>query len=161
MKITAWRITLERYAQAAMTGEGAKLFGGRWNPVGYPAVYLAEHLSLAILEMVVHVDSTDKIGNFVAVPVTFEQNSIYPVPVSSLPENWSALPIPSATQQMGKQWLERNEYLVMQVSSSVVPIEANYVVNPLHKDFKRIEIGEPMVLRIDPRIENIRWERTR
>jgi RES domain-containing protein len=160
MKTTAWRITLERYAQAAMTGEGARLFGGRWNPVGVPAVYLAEHLSLAILEMVVHFDRTDKIGSFVAVPVTFEQNSVYTVPVASLPENWSALPIPSATQQMGKQWLDKNDHLVMKVPSSVVSIEANYVINPLHKDFKRIEIGRPMALRIDPRIERILWERT-
>lgn len=124
MKITAWRITLEKYGQEAMTGEGAKLFGGRWNPVGYPAVYLAQHLSLAILEIVVHFDRPNTIGSFMAMPVAFEQQAVYLVPTSSLPENWPALPIPSSTQQIGKHWLARNEHLVMQVPSSVVPIEA-------------------------------------
>lgn len=159
MKITAWQITLEKYRQSAIIGEGAKLFGGRWNPVGYPAIYLAQHLSLAILEMVVHLDRSDKIGSFMAMPVTFEQKSVYSVPNSSLPKNWSALPIPSSTQQIGRQWLERNEHLVMQVPSSVVPVEGNYVINPLHQDFKQIEIGEFRVLRTDPRIEKLLWDR--
>ena len=155
MKITAWRITLEKHAQEATTGEGAKLYGGRWNPVGYSAVYLAQHLSLAILEIVVHFDRPDKIKNFIAFPVTFDQASIYSLPASSLPQNWSELPIPSSTQAVGKQWLDANKHLVMQVPSTVVPLEANFIVNPRHNNFKNIAIGDPVPLRIDPRIEEI------
>ena len=142
-----------------MTGEGAKLFGGRWNPVGYPAVYLAQHLSLAVLEIVVHFDRPDKIKDFIAFPVTFEQASIYSLPASSLPTNWSELPIPSSTQQVGKQWLDANEHLVMQVPSTVVPLETNFVLNPRHKNFKHIELEDPVALHIDPRIEEIILDR--
>lgn len=159
MKITAWRITLEKYGQEAMTGEGAKLYGGRWNPVGYPAVYLAQHLSLAILEIVVHVDRPDKIKDFIAFPVTFEKNSIYSLPASILPTNWSELPIPSSTQQVGKKWLDTNEHMVMQVPSTVVPLEVNFVVNPRHQRFEHIEIEDPVALRINPRIEKIMRDR--
>jgi len=153
MKITAWRITLKTFGQDSMSGQGAKLYGGRWNPVGYPAIYLAQHLSLVILELVVHFDSTDKIRDFIAFPFTFDKTSVFSLSASSLPQNWFELPIPSSTQQIGKKWLDANEYMVMQVPSTVVPLESNFVVNPRHKDFKHIEIEDPVPLHIDPSVE--------
>ena len=45
-------MTQRRYA--ALDGEGARLYGGRWSPQGIPIVYAAEHLSLAVLEVLVH-----------------------------------------------------------------------------------------------------------
>lgn len=44
--ITAFRIVKQKFIPAAFSGEGARQFGGRWNPVGYPAVYTAESLAL-------------------------------------------------------------------------------------------------------------------
>ncbi|WP_428490060.1 RES family NAD+ phosphorylase [Rhodopila sp.] len=50
----AWRLC--RRAHADLSGEGARRFGGRWNSVGRPLVYLAEHPALAALEVRVHFD---------------------------------------------------------------------------------------------------------
>ena len=49
-----FRLVQARWAHDAMSGEGARLAGGRWNPPGMLAVYLAESRSLAALEVVVH-----------------------------------------------------------------------------------------------------------
>ncbi|MBC8006624.1 MAG: RES domain-containing protein, partial [Prolixibacteraceae bacterium] len=39
-----------RYAGTAFSGEGARLYGGRWNRKGVPMVYTAGSQSLAMLK---------------------------------------------------------------------------------------------------------------
>ena len=53
---TVWRITTQRFAASAFSGEGARLYGGRWNPKGWEVVYTAESQSLALLELMVQDD---------------------------------------------------------------------------------------------------------
>ncbi|MDA8138097.1 MAG: RES family NAD+ phosphorylase [Desulfobacteraceae bacterium] len=154
MKIKAWRITKKKYAKKAFAGEGAKTFGGRWNPPGHLAVYTADSLSLAILELIVHLDKDEDIRDFVAIPVEFDEVLVTTWPESELPRNWSQHPIPDQTQQLGKAWLEENQYLALKVPSSVVPNDSNYVINPLHPEFASLKIGKPQSLYIDPRLSD-------
>lgn len=155
MRITAWRITRKKYVTEAFTGEGAKLFGGRWNPPGYAVVYLAQNLSLAILELMVHLDEDADIGTYTAIPVRFDSALVHVLEQDKLPENWSSLPISGQSQMVGKQWLEDKQSLLLQVPSSVVPSESNFLVNPLHPDVSQLEIGSPQPLHIDNRISKI------
>lgn len=155
MRITAWRITRKKYVTEAFTGEGAKLFGGRWNPPGYAVVYLAQNLSLAILELMVHLDEDADIGTYTAIPVRFDSAFVHVLEQDKLPENWSSLPISGQSQMVGKQWLEDKQSLLLQVPSSVVPSESNFLVNPLHPDVSQLEIGSPQPLHIDNRISKI------
>jgi RES domain-containing protein len=154
MNITAWRTTRKKYIREAFSGEGAKQFGGRWNPAGYPAVYTAESLSLAILELMVHLDDDSDICSFAAIPVTFPRALVQVLPESQWPSDWFSLPIAEPSQQVGKKWLEEMSGVVLQVPSSVVPQECNYLINPLHPKFSRLEIGPPQTLHIDQRISN-------
>lgn len=155
MKITAWRITRKKYFKEAFSGEGAKRFGGRWNPAGCPMVYAAQHLSLAILELIVHLDEDSDISSFVVIPVSFNDELVQVMPKSQLPGNWSGFPISPPTQMVGKNWLEEKISLLLQVPSSVVPGESNFLINPLHPDFSQLEIGSPQPLNIDQRIAKI------
>lgn len=154
MKITAWRITKAKYAIQAFTGEGAKVFGGRWNPPGYPAVYTADSLSLAILELIVHLDEDEDVRNFVAIPVEFDDDMVITWPVASLPANWAQHPIPEQTQRKGKAWLEKQQHLALKVPSAVVPLDSNFVLNPLHHGFTALKIGTPQPLYINPRLSD-------
>jgi RES domain-containing protein len=154
MNITAWRTTRKKYIREAFSGEGAKQFGGRWNPAGYPVVYTAESLSLAILELMVHLDDDSDICSFVAIPVTFPRTLVQVLPESQWPPNWFSLPIAEPSQQVGKKWLEEMSSAVLQVPSSVVPQECNYLINPLHPKFSRLRTGPPQSLHIDQRISN-------
>jgi RES domain-containing protein len=154
MKITAWRITREKYLDEAFTGEGSKLWGGRWNPVGSPAVYCAEHLSLAILELIVHLEGEDDINTFVALPVSFSSKLVQSIPKSELPKGWNNLPIEPASITVGKRWLDEKKFPVLEVPSTIVPIESNFVINPLHPVFSSFEVGQRQEIQIDSRIEN-------
>ena len=57
--VSAWRITKRKHARSAFTGEGARLYGGRWNSPGTAIIYTAESQSLAVLEILVHLDSPE------------------------------------------------------------------------------------------------------
>ena len=155
MKRTAWRITREKYIDETFTGEGAKLWGGRWNPVGHPAVYCAESLSLAILELIVHLEDDNDINSFMAIPVSFSPKIILSLLKSKLPKRWDSLPIGPESIAVGKKWLDEKKFPILEVPSTVVPIESNFVLNPLHSDFSSLEIGKPQAIHIDSRIANL------
>lgn len=154
MKISAWRITNNKHAKDAFSGEGAKLYGGRWNPIGCKAVYAADSLSLAILELIVHVVEDDDLQNYVAIPVELEDSKVINWSKKKFPKNWDSLPVSDQTQNMGKKWLEEKQSLALKVPSSVVPNDSNFVFNPAHPDFSSLKIGTPQPIKIDSRIEH-------
>ena len=69
-----------------------------------------------------------------------------------LPDGWDAMPPNLVSQSIGDRWLESSRSAVLRVPSVVVPAESNYLLNPRHPDFDRIEIAAPEVLRVDPRL---------
>ena len=79
MSVTAWRITKRKHTRHAFTGEGAREFGGRWNNPGTAIVYTAQSQSLAALEMLVHLDSSDLLEKYVLIGVEFDQSLVRPV----------------------------------------------------------------------------------
>lgn len=151
MKTTAWRIIREKHLNSAFTGEGAKVWGGRWNPIGLPAVYCAANLSLAILEIIVHLEDDSGIDSYVAIPVSFESKLVQSIPASKLPKAWNDLPIDPASVSVGQKWLEEEKYPILKVPSIIVPIESDFVLNPLQPAFKTIEIGNHQSIHFDQR----------
>ena len=61
--ISASRICKTRHLATALSGEGARLNGGRWNSPGLPAVYTSSSLSLATLEVLVHLEDPELLAN--------------------------------------------------------------------------------------------------
>ncbi|MBV9491101.1 MAG: RES family NAD+ phosphorylase, partial [Verrucomicrobia bacterium] len=56
MPVEAYRLVRTDRAEGAFSGEGSRLFGGRWNPKGVGVVYCSEHLSLCVLGLRVNQD---------------------------------------------------------------------------------------------------------
>ena len=115
-------------------------------------VYLAQSQSLAALEILVHVDSPQLLERYVAIPVSIDSSLIMRIDVSSLPRNWAAYPPPKTIKAIGDDWVAAATSAVLQVPSVVVPVENNFLLNPRHPDFPKLQIGKPVSFKFDPRL---------
>jgi RES domain-containing protein len=150
MTVTVWRVTTERFADSAFSGEGARLYGGRWNPKGLAVVYTAQTQSLALLEMLVQ-DSPLR-ARYIMIPARIPESLIERIDAASLPRDWRELDARAELQQMGAAWVHQQASAVLAVPSSVVPAETNYLLNPNHPHFAQIEIGTRDEWQTDPRL---------
>ena len=148
----AWRITKQRHARTAFSGEGARLYGGRWNSAGVPVVYVAESQSLAVLELLVHLDAPTLLEKYVFLEVEFDVSLVTDLDRNSLPKNWQSDPVPQVIQTLGDRWVLSGDSAVLRVPSVLVPRESNFLLNPRHPDFGKIGVSRPQAFRFDPRL---------
>jgi RES domain-containing protein len=151
LTITSWRIVPARQAGNAFSGEGARLHGGRWNHRGTPVIYTAGSVSLAALEMLVHLEVSQLLNDYVCIPLTFGARLCRRLAAASLSPDWRAYPAPTSTRDLGTAWVRGARSVVLAVPSALVPTETNYLINPAHPDFSRVHIGSPEDFHFDPR----------
>jgi RES domain-containing protein len=150
-----FRIVREKYIDSALSGRGAQRSNGfRWNSLGTPMVYTAESRSLAVLEVAVHLDlsedlPTDRYLVGIEIPDDLE---ILTLQKSDLPEGWDSKPPEKLTQKMGDSFIQGNLSAVLRVPSSIIQDEYNYLLNPMHKDFARINSEVPVHFGFDKRL---------
>ena len=148
-----WRICHRRHANGAFSGEGTRLVAGRWTPKGVRAVYTAGTLSLAALEMFVHMEVRHSHDILVAISAEVPEDvRVSRIDIGKLPRNWRSHPPPSALAAIGRGWLTRADTAVLAVPSAIVPVEWNYLLNPAHPDFSRIRISRPFNFEFDERM---------
>lgn len=146
-----WRLLTSRFAATAFSGEGARLYGGRWNSKGIPVVYTAGSQSLAVLEMLVQDDPLR--ARYIVIPATLPKAlKVERLTDEQLPAGWRDIAARDLTQALGDEWLKRGSSAVLAVPSAVIPAETNYLINPLHPAFGKIEIGAPQDFLTDPRL---------
>ena len=126
-------------------GTGAAAHGGRWNPVGRPAIYAAGTLSLAMLERLVQ---RRNLGRTLVISAKLPDDLAIDDLMATPPEGWRALGSPEAATA-GGAWLHAGHAAVLRVPSALVPTEANYMINPLHRDAARIVVSAPQLLAWD------------
>lgn len=129
----AWRVAKEPFA--ALDGEGARLYGGRWNSPGRPLIYAAAHLSLALIEMLVRLPSGDMPDDYVQIEIAIPDDVATESP-SDLPG--APAPGSSSSRGYGDTWLAERRTAVLLVPAVTVPQEHNVLINPLHPDARRI-----------------------
>ena len=115
-------------------------------------MYTAQSLALAALEILVHVDSDKPLQDYVAIPVTVDPQPITRVDKSALPNNWRAYPASKATRTIGDEWISEGVLPVLQALSAVIPTEFDFLLNPSHKEFRKLRIGKPQRFRFDRRL---------
>jgi RES domain-containing protein len=150
--VRAWRLVKERHAEAAFDGEGARLYGGRWNSIGHRVVYTSTSLALASLETLVHLDNALPLPRFIAFSVHLAAADIA---AAMLPSQYSfagQLPHLTETRRIGDEWLKAGRHLALSVPSAIVPQEFNLLLNPAHPRFARLVIATPVGFALDPRL---------
>lgn len=139
-----YRIGRTKFAHD-LTGEGARLHGGRWNHKLIPCIYTSESRALAILEYTANVNIED-IPRALSISI-FEipDHKVFEVPTNKLPGNWDLSPAPSSTKDFGSSLLNIDNQLIVKIPSAIVPDEFNYLLNPKHPnsaDFKILEVND-------------------
>lgn len=152
-KRLAWRIVAARHAGRAFDGEGARLFGGRWNSVGTPVVYLAETRALALLELLVHLGDELALRRYVRFRVELPARACAELERSRLPAAWRHSPAPAELQRIGDEWASSRRSLALAVPSAVVPEEHLVLLNPRHGEWDSIEVGPAEPLAVDSRLK--------
>jgi RES domain-containing protein len=128
--VRAWRLARKGFARL---GAGARLYGGRWNRRGQAVVYSSEHLSLAVLEVIVHLELA--LEDF---PADYAKIAIE-VPDALWIERIQTLPRTAAQAvEIGANWYDSGRAVGLLVRSVMIPEEHNLLLNPGHPDFERI-----------------------
>lgn len=149
MKI--YRIALTQYCDTS--GEGAKLYGGRWNLTGNPAIYAGSSISVSLLERLTidpELFSSERHILYSVMEISIPDNLIFIPEMTDLPSNWNEIPAIRAAQEYGTNLL-KSGILCFGVPSVVDPSSLNYVINPLSKNFTLIE-SKVYLLDLDKRI---------
>ena len=119
-----------------------------------PAVYTAAHLSLAVLEILVHVSAEEDLPvDLVAISADLpDELDLERVRLADLPADWRRTPAPPALPDLGAKWLAAARTAVLAVPSAVIPAETNYILNPAHPDFRRIVVRRAQRFDLDSRL---------
>lgn len=146
----AYRITKRRNA-SDLTGTGASLFPGRWNKRGTPVLYTGETKEIALLENVVHLPPSIS-PKLDILTLSIPDNSITEYKITDLPSNWAHFPAPTILSEMGQNWIETENTLVLRVPSSIIHTSSNLIINCRHKLFDLIQVVEHKSFYFDSRL---------
>jgi len=136
-----WR--LARRAFAALDGAGASRYGGRWNRTGQDVVYTAENLSLAVLEVVVHLELAMEFFPPDYVKIAIDVPEIELERAATLPRSAGAM------LELGARWYQTGRTAALLVPSVIVHEEHNLLLNPHHPDFARLRSRRPQSFKFD------------
>lgn len=153
--ISGHRLVDPAYGQSVeqiMSGEGAYLYGGRWNSEGVRVVYIVGSLSLAAMEQLVHLNHSDILKAFHRLEVSFSETLIQHIDTDDLPSDWSMPGMATSAQATGDAWVASESSLVLQVPSAVIAGEYNYLINPCHRDFSKLRYGAIQKFNFDSRL---------
>ena len=148
-----YRVSQSSEIESAFSGLGSKRSGGRWNSKGAACIYMAETLSLAILEVLVHTNNgkvSEQYSGFVG---ELADEDFFYLEEDMLPEGWDSLVDFSDTALIGDAWLKEFGSLALLVPSAVTTLEYNVIINPFHEDFERF-LGSVVLVphAFDPRL---------
>jgi RES domain-containing protein len=145
-----YRITLTKFADKLVASGRA----ARWNPNETEVIYTASSRSLACLENVVH-RSQLGLNQLFSIMIIEVPDSVKKqiVKLDDLPADWREFAQMPLTQSIGEAWLNKAQTAILQVPSSIIEEEVNYLINPQHPDFKKIKLSKTDRFLFDLRIK--------
>lgn len=134
-----------------LSGTGARLKGGRWNPAGLPVLYTSESISLALLEVLANAYTLEELQMIQLMEIDIPAHTeCREIKLQSLKKDWYR--DIDYTQWMGKEILQSRKTLFIQCPSAIVNKEHNYLINPLHVDFKKVRLHNAADFYFDERL---------
>ena len=136
-----------------LSGIGAAKLGARWNSKGTEIIYTAESRALAMAEVAVHLTLATLPSSFCMITIQIPDDiQVINCNQKKLTIGWNEFPENNSTQIIGDEFIQKKEYCIMKVPSAVVKGDFNYLLNPNHPDFKKIQISHHENFPFDKRI---------
>jgi RES domain-containing protein len=137
-----FRLGLARFLRTrkeAFSGKGGMVSSGRWHTEGHPIVYTSQSLSLAALEILVHLKETREVEPFLSYAAEIPDHLI--LKPDSFPTQWRRRI--EASRAFGDVWLEAKRAPALRVPTILAPGEWNVLLNPVHPQFSLswIQVG--------------------
>lgn len=147
-----YRIGKTKYARD-LTGEGARLYGGRWNNKMVSCIYTSESRSLALLEYTANVNIDNVPSALSITHIEIPEEEIFIVKERDLPGKWQQSPAPSTTKEFGSALLLSANHAIIKIPSVIIPQEYNYILNPLDAVSRKFKIKKVENLVYDLRLK--------
>ena len=148
-----YRVANVKYKAFTLSGIGAEKVGGRWNEKGTRAVYCSENISLALLEYYVHSENIANLPDEILVAKIEFPDAFKIEDLKELPERWDQYPYSSETTSIFTGLAKDRDFFALRVPSSIVGLESNIILNPLYKEFGKVEVVEFIKLPIDEKLK--------
>lgn len=146
------RICRRPYAAEAAAGEGARLYGGRWNSRGVRVVYASTSLALAAVETFVNLEPNLRPRDLVSIKGEIADSVEIPrLELGTLPPRWYRTRDESL-QRFGDEWIRSETSAALLVPSAAIRGEWNILLNPAHRDFAKIKFHPPERFEFDVRM---------
>lgn len=153
-----YRVANVKYKDLTLSGIGAEKVGGRWNKVGTQAVYCSENISLALLEYYVHSENIAYLPKKILITKIKFPDEFVIEELKELPERWNQYPYSSKTTEIFTDLAKDRNVFALRVPSTIVGLESNIILNPLYKEFGKVEVIEFIELPIDGRLKKAKRE---
>lgn len=151
--MVVYRVANVKYKDSTLSGIGAEKVGGRWNSIGTRAVYCSENISLALLEYYVHSDDISTLPKKILIAkIQFPDDLIIEEP-KEIPDTWKDYPYTSETTQVFTEFSKDRNNFALKVPSTIIGLESNIILNPLFKDFGKVEVVDFFEIPIDLRLK--------
>ena len=151
--MVVYRVANAKYKDSTLSGIGAEKVGGRWNSVGTRAVYCSENISLALLEYYVHSDDISTLPKKILIAKIQFPDDLIIEELEEIPDTWKDYPYTSETAQVFTEFVKNRNKFALKVPSTIVGLESNIILNPLYKEFGKVEVVEFLELPIDQRLK--------
>lgn len=153
-----YRVSNVKYKDLTLSGMGAEKVGGRWNEVGTQAVYCSENMSLALLEYYVHTENIAYLPKEILIAKIQFPDEFIIEELKELPDRWNQYPYASKTTEIFTKLAKDRNFFALRVPSTIVGLESNIILNPLYKEFGKVEVVEFIELPIDERLKKDKRE---
>lgn len=148
----AYRIAKRAWIED-LSGYGAAQFGGRWNSRRNPMLYTSANIALAVLEVFVNTPPGFLPDDYALLILSIpEELPVHDLDIDILPKDWRATPVHVATRAIGDTFLQEEKFAALRVPSAIVPQEKNILLNPEHKQFRKVSVVDIQPFAFDARL---------
>ena len=147
-----WRICRPRYVAEAASGEGARLYGGRWNSRGVRVVYASTSLALAAVETFVNLEPNLRPNDLVSIEGEIpEKLEVERVHLKALAPRWYRTRDESL-RHFGDDWVAASQTVALLVPSAAILGEWNVLLNPAHAQCSKVKFHQRERFMFDTRM---------